>query len=91
MDGAESEKVKNLADDGADESTVSPRIAESTVLNVIGKMKKISPAILQIALKDSSEAEQFTFSRIWTAPRTVLKLAARSLALLNVDYLFSDA
>lgn len=56
------------ADDCADESIAFSRTAEGAVLNVIGKMPKISPVTVQVALKDRSEAEKFTFSRIWRPP-----------------------
>lgn len=42
-------------------------------------------------MKDSTKAEKLKYSRIWTAPRTVLKLAAGLLALLIVEFLIAEA
>lgn len=44
----------------------------------------------QVALKEDFDAKKFTFSGSWTAPRTMLKLSAGPLALLNVEYLVTD-
>lgn len=79
------------ADDGSHESIISSRVAERAVLNGIGKLKIIIPVTLQVALKTGSDAEKFTFSRIWTLPRTIFMLCARSLALVNDKYLVSDS
>lgn len=45
----------------ADESIVSPRLAESVILSGIGKFKKIYPVTMQVALKEAQEAQSFTF------------------------------
>lgn len=78
-------------DDGADESIVSPQLAESAVLSGIGKMKKIKPVTVQAALKESREAQTFTLSREWTVPRLLLHLSVGPLALLNISLLVADA
>lgn len=78
-------------DDGADDSLVSPRLAESAVLNGVGKLKKIKPVTVQVALKDKSAAQTFTFSREWTVSRLLLHLSIGLLALLNVSFLVADA
>lgn len=91
QDGSETVNARGRADDGSDESIVSSRIAEQAVLNGVGKMAKITPITLQVALKSGANAETFTFSRSWTPPRLVLKLSAGPLALLNVRFLVADA
>lgn len=78
-------------DDGTDESIVFSKFAERSVLNGIGKMTKIDKVSLQVALKDAYCAQSFTFSRTWTPPRTVLRLTAGPLALVNVTFLVADA
>lgn len=78
------------ADDGADESNVSSRAVERPVLNGIGKIKKIFAVMLQVALKDGSDATKFTLPQTSTAPRTVLKLSIVALALLSIEHLVTD-
>lgn len=78
-------------DDGADESIASPRLAEAAVLSGIGKLKKINPVTVQVALKDQSDAQKFKFSREWAVPRLVLHLSVGPPALLNVTFLVVDA
>lgn len=78
-------------DDGADESLVSPRLAKSTVLNGIKKLKKIGLVTVQVALKEKSEAQTFTFSREWAVPRLLLHLSVGPLAFLNVSFLVANA
>lgn len=82
--------VGGRADDGADVSIISGAVAEKAALNGIGKICKISPVTMQVALKDGAEAEKFTFSRTWTVPRTILKLWAGPLALFKLEHLDSD-
>lgn len=90
-EGEESLTGKGRADDGSDESTVSTRIAECAVLNGIGKMTKIAPISLQVALEAKSDTEKFVLSRTWTAQRAALKLSAHNLALVDVNYFAADA
>lgn len=74
-------------------SEICPRNRVSyrhTGLDGIGKMEKISPILLQVALKEGFDGIKFTFSGSWTTRRTVLKLLAGPLALLNVKYLVAD-
>lgn len=78
-------------DDGSDESLASPKIAEAATIKGIGKMRKITPISVQVALRKGENAETFTFSREWTVPRLVLQLSAGPLALLNVTMLVADA
>ena len=89
-EGDEQLTAYGRTDDGADFTLISPRIAEKAVISGIGRMKKIRPMKLQVALKDKQEAQAFTFSRSWTAPRTVLQLPTGPLALLNITYLVAD-
>lgn len=90
-DGSESMTESGRADEGSDETIISARIAESATFNGIGKMAKITPVTLQVALKQEAEAERFSFSRTWTAPRTVLQVSAGPLAMVNVTYLVAYA
>ena len=53
-------------------------------------MKGIEPVHIQVALKSSEDASTFTFSRVWTSPRTILHLASGQLALANVTFLVAD-
>lgn len=78
-------------DDGSDESIVSPKFAEQALLNGIGKLTKIDQVTLQVALKDGESAQEFSSSRTWTPPCTVLCLAAGPLALVNVTFLVANA
>lgn len=45
-DGEETVSAKGRIDDGSDESIVSPKLADSAVLNGTGKLKKIAPVTL---------------------------------------------
>ena len=54
-------------------------------------MSKIDKVTVQVALKEGTNAQQFTFSRSWTVPRVVMHLAAGQRALLNVRFLVADA
>lgn len=90
-DGEESIEAIGRPDDGSDESIVSSKLAEKAVLNGIGKMSKIPLVKLQVALKEGEEAKEFSFSRSWTTPRTILQLSSGPLALVNVTYLVADA
>lgn len=56
-DGSESMTASGRTDDGSDESIVSSKLTESAVLAGIGKMKKISPVSLQVALTDDEDAQ----------------------------------
>lgn len=60
-EGDEQHIVNVRADDGANNSITG--IAETAVLNGIGKMAKIAPITLQVALKCVIDAEKLTISR----------------------------
>lgn len=76
---------------GSDESLVSPRISKAAILQGIGKFCKISSVELRVPLKTSADdAATFSFSRTWTAPRTMLHLSGGQLCLANVTYLVAD-
>lgn len=89
-DGDEILDTVGRIDDGSDESIVSPHLAEKAVLNGIGKMAKIKPLSLQVALKEADDAQSFTFSGTGTPPRIVLRLSTGPLALNNVKFLVAD-
>lgn len=78
------------SDDGSDDSVVSPKLAEAAVGQGIGRMKKIDPAKLQVALRKEDKPGVFSFSRTWTAPRVILHLSAGQLALVNMSFLVAD-
>lgn len=54
-------------------------------------MTKIDIISLQVALKNSSSAETFSFPRTWTALRVVVKLVAVALVLVNITFLVAYA
>lgn len=71
-DCGEPKTAKGRVDDGSDESIIFSLVAESAALNGTGNLKRTFPVTLQIELETGSHSEMFTFSRIWTPPRTVL-------------------
>lgn len=90
-DGLASLDTAGRCDDGSDESLVSPSLAERAAMKGIGKLSSIAPVRLQVALKkEEQEAQTFSFSRTWTAPRTILHLASGQLALVNIKFLVAD-
>ena len=89
-DGSASLMATGRCDDGADDTIVSPKIAEQAAIEGIGKMSRIKPVVLQVALTDGGKPQTFTMSRTWTCPRVILHLAAGKLALLNVKFLVAD-
>lgn len=90
QDGREMMEATARADDGSDESIVSAKLAEKAVLNGIGKISKIDPIKIQVALKANDDAKSFRFTRTWTTPRLVLRLNAGPLALNNATFLVPD-
>lgn len=76
--------------DNSDESVVLVKLIKDTVLKSIEKIKRISSILLQVAVKDDEDAQSFTFSRIWTPPRTTLRLSADLLSLINVSRLVAN-
>lgn len=77
--------------DGRDESIVSPRLSKRVDFNGSGKISKMKPTTIQVALKENDDIQSFTFSRAWTAPRTVLQLTTGLFALTIVPFLIADA
>lgn len=73
--------------DGSANSVVSPRLAEATSLKGSGKITAIT---LTVALHFETEAQQFSFSRSWTVPRTVLHLSNRELALVTIAFFVAE-
>ncbi len=76
--------------DGSDDSIASSAIAEKGAIQGIGRIKKVDPVKMQVALKKDSEANEFTFSRVWVVPRTVLKLLSEKLGIMNISFLVAD-
>lgn len=62
-DGAEFMSATRHSENDSDESTVSLKLSECADLNGIGKMTKLDKVTLQVALKNNTEAQGFTFSR----------------------------
>ena len=89
-DGSASLMATGRCDDGPDDTIVSPKIAEQAAIECIGKMSRIKPVVLQVALTDGGKPQTFTMSRTWICPRLILHLAAGKLALLNVKFLVAD-
>lgn len=83
--------ARGRADDGSDETIVSSSFVERAVLNGIVKMMKVEKVVFQVALKDGDATQSFSFSRTWTPPRTILRLAAGPLALVNATFYVADA
>lgn len=73
--------------DGSDDILVSPTLSEEAALNFIGKISKIDPVHIQVALKNGKDAQSFSVSRTFISPRTVLKLSSVQLAFYNVIFL----
>lgn len=86
----ESVLVSESAGNGAGDFNISRVVDVKAVLNAIKIFRKIASGSMQIVLKDGAEGEKFAFSRSRTIPRTILKLSAGPLALLNLEYLFSE-
>lgn len=89
-DGAESKTANGRLDDGSDESLVSPKFSKRAVLNGFGKMTKIDKVTLHVALKNTTEAQSFTFSRTWIPPKTVVQLLTGPLALVRVTFFVTN-
>ena len=78
------------AEDGSEKTIISPTLTKKTVLNGIGKIKAILPINLCVALKKGDIPQDFSFSRSWTVPKTVLHLSSDQLALKHVTFLVLD-
>ncbi len=50
----------------------------------------MGPVTLIVALKKDSGAHEFTFSRFWVVPRTILKLASGKLGIMNISFIAAD-
>ena len=65
-DGVAKKMVRGMVDDGSDDSVVSRAIAKQGVLNGLGRITKINPIKINVALTKGVESETFTFSKQWT-------------------------
>lgn len=79
------------ADEGAYNSIISGVDAEKAVVDGVGKHPENPSVTMQVALKDEDDAKQFKISQIWSVPRTILKLFADPLPLLNLECLVSNS
>lgn len=90
-DGPATVEIIGRCDDGADDSLVSPKLAQHGACQGIGKLTAIQPVKFQVAIthvsEDEGESKWFTFSRTWTMPRTVLHLSAGKLELRHISFL----
>ena len=77
-------------DDGSDETIASPRVAKTAAISGVGRLKKIKPIQLQVALKQGADAQSFTFSREWHVPRLQLHISTVPLVLRNISFLVDD-
>lgn len=55
------------------------------------KYEKIDKVVLKVALKDAESVKSCKFSRSWTPPCTILRIAAGPPVLVNVQLLDTDA
>lgn len=88
-DSNESVPATGRANDTSGASVVSSNLAEAALLCGIGKFKMVSSVSLQEVLNDDENA-QVTIFCLWTPFLTTLRLAAGSLALVNVFTLVAD-
>ena len=58
-------------DDGSDESIVSSILAEKAVLKGIGRLRKVKPIQVRVAIKTGDKAQLFTATRRWEVPRLI--------------------
>lgn len=64
-DGMAELTALSRCDDSSDDSIVAAKMAERASSQGIGKITKIKPVRLQVALKSGDDAQEFTFSRTW--------------------------
>ena len=88
----EKSERKTLArcDDGSDDSLVCPTLAEPAALSGIGRIRAIEPVKLKVALHRRDEKVEFSFSRQWIVPNTILQLRTGSMGIQNMSFLISD-
>lgn len=82
---------RDRTDDKSDLSILSAPFAEKAVLNGDVKIENIDKLVIQVVMKDGVKAQAFYCNRIWSAPRTVLSLSVRPLALEDVSLLLAVA
>lgn len=82
--------VIDRCEDGSDYSLAYLRVAESSVLRGIGKIKWTDTVKIQVALRQGDSAQTFKFLYTWSIPRTVLILSSERLALRNISFLVAD-
>lgn len=89
-DGLSSLDITGRCDDGSDDTVASRKVAEAAVIDVIGRIAKINPVELSVALKKGVDAYKFRFSRAWTVPRTTMHLPSGKLAMMNLSFLVAE-
>ena len=71
-------------DDGRDESIESQNFGHHAVLQEIGRVEKINPISIQVALNTTDKGEEYTFSGVWKVPRLIIELSTDRMALKNI-------
>lgn len=89
-DGLSSLDITGRCDDGSDDTLASRKVAEAAVIDVIGRIAKINPVELSVALKKGVDAYKCRFSRAWTVPRTTMHLPSGKLAMMNLSFLVAE-
>lgn len=77
-------------DDGSEKTIASSKFVTNDVFSGIGKCSEIELVKIQVPLKDSSEINNFKFSKTWKVPRIVFCLTGGPLALENGPFIVSD-
>lgn len=86
--GASHINAKGRCEDGADDSIASKSLAEKAVTKGIGKIQTIPTTQINMPImEEDKQPIKFTSTRVWKAPRTILRVASGPLALLNISYL----
>lgn len=76
--------------DGIYDNFVSQWISKWVVNLVIGSLLYIKPTLLRVVLNTEQYELTFSFSKSFTAPRTVHNISSGNLFILNVTNLVSD-
>lgn len=90
-DGISSTATFGRTDDERDKSLVFFKLAENTVLQGIGKFRKINEVTLRVALKEGTSAPKILLSKTWKFSHIIVCSSVRPLELVNVTFLVSVA
>lgn len=70
--------------DKSAESIASPAVSKKAFLQGFSFFELIPMVRLKVTFKKEEESTEYTFSRAWTVPPTVLHLSVSQLALKNI-------